>query len=133
MSDFERKKALWKRAYIVFQEFKAICHEINGTNSRKRGGRKKKTMPESQHIYILVAHDGVNVKECFAVTDKDEAWKYFEILQETYGRSTSCIASRAIDDVPQRIKERAFEIAVDQAEAKPYYVTDAQGNRLRHG
>jgi hypothetical protein len=39
MNDFEQKQELWRQAFFAYREFKAICHEINGS---KRGRRKKK-------------------------------------------------------------------------------------------
>lgn len=57
-----------------------------------------------QSIYILTAiDDDYRVRECFALTDADEAIKHYHRLQEIWGGSRVCVASRKINDVPQNL------------------------------
>jgi len=54
-------------------------------------------------IYLLIAIEYGQVKECFAVTELAEANRHFETLKQIYGGANVTLASRAVDDVPMLI------------------------------
>ena len=55
-------------------------------------------------IYLLIAIQYEQVKECFAVTELTEANRHFETLKQIYGGANVTLASRAVDDVPLLIQ-----------------------------
>ncbi len=55
-------------------------------------------------IYLLIAIQYEQVKECFAVTDLAEANRHFETLKQIYGGANVTLASLAVDDVPLLIQ-----------------------------
>ncbi len=57
-----------------------------------------------QSVYILTAiDDDYRVRECFAVSDADDAIKHYHKLQEIWGGHKVCVASREINDVPKNL------------------------------
>ena len=57
-----------------------------------------------QSIYILTAIDNdYRVRECFAVSDSDDAIKHYHKLQEVWGGDKVSVASRKINDVPHNL------------------------------
>lgn len=72
----------------------------------------------NQSIYILVAHDNEKIKECFAVTDLDEARQHFDTLRQTWGGANVAMASRMINDVPFVVANATFENAAKKAGAE---------------
>lgn len=56
------------------------------------------------NIYILIAiDDDYRVRECVAVTSLPLASDLEKVLIKTWGGSRVCLASRAVDEVPQNL------------------------------